>query len=249
MSLENLQNSLQGKVAVITGASAGVGWHTAKLFARQGARVVVTARRKERLKQLVEEIRATGGEAVYFAGDASTEECAKSTIDIALRSFGRLDILINSAGQGNYKNVVETSLAEYDQLMNSNMRSSFIFSRIAAPHFIAQRAGTLLFISSVSGTQSYAGEAVYCATKHAQVGFALALDGELRHYGVKVGVLCPGGIKTEFAVGKGRTVEGIAASTMMEPSEFAEDILLVCLQPEGNRIVQMMIRPMGEAHS
>jgi 3-oxoacyl-[acyl-carrier protein] reductase len=130
--------------------------------------------------------------------------------------------------------------------MDANMKSSFLFTRHAAPLMIAQKSGEILFISSVAGLQGYAGEAVYCASKFAQVGFAQALDGELRKYGVKVGTICPGGVKTEFAVGKGRTEEGVKNSYMMEPYEVADAIVFACMQPNNARILQMTVRHMGE---
>jgi 3-oxoacyl-[acyl-carrier protein] reductase len=111
---------------------------------------------------------------------------------------------------------------------------------------IAQKSGEILFISSVAGLQGYAGEAVYCASKFAQIGFAQALDGELRKFGVKVGTICPGGVKTEFALGKGRTEESIRSSYMMEPAEVAEAIVFACLQPANARILQLTVRHMGE---
>ena len=163
-----------------------------------------------------------------------------------LKSRVDLDVVVCNAGQGNYKQLVETSAAEYDELMNSNMRSSFLFARIATPHLIEQRSGVLIFISSVAGIQGTANEAVYSASKFAQVGFAQALEAELRGWGIKVTVLCPGGIKTEFAVGKGRTAEKVAASYMMQPQEFAESILFACTQPANARITQMTVRHMGE---
>lgn len=234
--------SLQGKVAVITGASSGAGWQTSLLFAQQGAKVVVTARRIERLKQLVNEIRAAGGEAVYFAGDAAEESTAAQTIDLALKSYGRLDILINNAGQGNYSSLADTPVAMYDNLMNSNMRSTFVFSRAVTPHFVAQHSGTIVIVSSVAGIRGNANETVYSATKFAQVGFAQSLDAELRGQGVQVTVICPGGMKTEFALGRGRTEESIAAANWMTAREFAESILYTCLQPSHIRVVQMTVQ-------
>jgi 3-oxoacyl-[acyl-carrier protein] reductase len=238
--------SLAGKTALITGASAGIGWATALAFAAKGANVVVTARREQRLRELCDLIAVQGGRAVYRAGDAADEATAQACVALALEQFGRLDILINNAGAGNYKNLVDTSAAEYDALMDANMKSSFLFSRHAAPAMIAQKSGEIVFISSVAGLQGYAGEAVYCASKFAQVGFAQALDGELRKHGIKVGTICPGGVKTEFAVGKGRTEEGVRNSYMMEPHEVADAIVFACLQPQNARILQMTVRHMGE---
>jgi 3-oxoacyl-[acyl-carrier protein] reductase len=238
--------SLAGKTVLITGASAGIGWASALAFAAKGANLVVTARREQRLRELCDRINASGSKAVYSAGDAADEATAKNCVALAVKQFGKLDILINNAGAGNYKNLVDTSAEEYDALMDSNMKSSFLFTRHAAPVMIAQKGGEILFISSVAGLQGYAGEAVYCASKFAQIGFAQALDGELRKFGIKVGTICPGGVKTEFAVGNGRTEEGVKNSYMMEPSELADAIVFACMQPRNARILQMTVRHMGE---
>ncbi len=237
---------LAGKTVLITGASAGIGWAAALEFAAKRANVVVTARREERLSELCDLIATEDGKAIYLAGDAAVEATAEKCVALAVKQFGRLDILINNAGAGNYKNLIDTSAEEYDALMDSNMKSSFLFTRHAAPVMIEQKGGEILFISSVAGLQGYAGEAVYCASKFAQVGFAQALDGELRKHGIKVGTICPGGVKTEFAVGKGRTEEGVKTSYMMEPHEVAEAIVFACMQPRNARILQMTVRHMGE---
>src|ERR1700694_2041010 len=240
-----VSHKLTGKVALVTGASAGIGRATALALARQGAHLVVTARRAERLDALCTQIRSLGGRAIFHAGDAADEETSRHTIQLVLSTFGRLDILINNAGAGNYKDLVQTSAEEYDQLMDANMRSSFLFTRHAAPVMIAEKGGIILFISSIAGLQGYAGEAIYCATKFAQVGFAQALDAELRKHNINVGVICPGGTKTEFALGRGRTGEYVRSSHMMEPSQVAETIVYACLQPPNIRISQMTVRHMG----
>ena len=237
--------SLAGKTVLVTGASSGVGRATAVALARHGANVVLTARREERLRQACAEIESLGTSAIFFAGDAADEATAQQTIALAIATFGHLDILINNAGAGNYKNLVDTSAEEYDALMNANVRSGFLFSRHAAPHMIEQKHGTILFISSVAGLQGVAGEAAYSASKFAQVGFAQSLDAELRKYGIKVGAICPGGMKTEFAVGHGRTEDYVRNSHMMEPDEVAEAIVFACLQPPNIRIPQMTVRHMG----
>ena len=237
--------ALAGKTALVTGASAGIGRATAIALARRGANLIVTARREERLRQLAAEIESLGVKAVFHAGDAAEEKTAQQAIVLALDTFGHLDILINNAGAGNYKDLIDTSAEEYDALMNANMRSGFLFSRHAAPHMIAQKSGIILFISSVAGLQGVAGESVYCATKFAQSGFAQALDAELRKHGIKVGAIFPGGVKSEFALGHGRTEEYIRNSRMMDPAEVAEAIVFACLQPPNLRIPQMTVRHMG----
>ncbi len=237
---------LADSVVLVTGASAGIGQASVLALAGEGARLVVTARRQERLDELVARARAAGGEAVAVIGDARDAETAQRCVAVALDRFGQLDILVNNAGVGNYKNLVDTSPDEYDDLMDSNVRSTFVFSRYAAPPMIERGTGIILMISSMAGIYGFPGEAVYCATKFAQAGFAQALDKELRPHGVKVGVICPGGVKTEFALGRGRTEESVAASGMLEPEDVAGAVLLACTQSPGSRIIEIQMRTMAE---
>ena len=242
-----MAGKLTGKVAIITGASSGIGRASAKALASENAFLVITARREERLKELCSEINNLGSKAVYVVGDASEEETAKKTINAAIDNFGRIDILLNNAGIGIYKDIIDTTAEDYDQMMNTNMRSGFLFTRYAVPHMIKQGEGTILMLSSMAGVYGFAGEAVYCATKFAQVGFAQALDKELRTKGIKVGVICPGGVKTEFALGTGRTEEGVAKSGMLEANDVAGAVLLACTQSPGSRIIEIQMRTMAEA--
>ena len=188
-----MTGKLSGKTALITGASAGIGWASAMALTGEGANLVVTARRQERLTELEAAVQSAGGNAVSLLGDAKEEDIARRAVGLAVQAFGSLDILINNVGIGNYKNLVETSTEEYDEMMDTNMRSTFLFTRYAVPVMITQGSGTILMISSMAGVYGFGGEAVYCATKFAQVGFAQALDKELRPHGIKVGAICPGG--------------------------------------------------------
>jgi NADP-dependent 3-hydroxy acid dehydrogenase YdfG len=237
---------LAGQVALITGASSGIGRASALALAGEGASLVVTARRQDRLEELVALATAAGGKAVYLAGDAREEATADRAVRAALESFGKLSILINNVGVGIYGPLVETTLSEYVEMMDSNMRSTFLFTRYAVPHMTASRQGMILMISSMAGKYGFAGEAAYCASKFAQVGFAQALDKELHPFGIKVGVICPGGVKTEFAIGTGRTIDGVASSGMLEPEFVAEAVLLACTQASGSRIIEIQMRPMSE---
>jgi NADP-dependent 3-hydroxy acid dehydrogenase YdfG len=239
--------TLTDKVAVITGASAGIGEACAHALAGAGASLVLTARRTERLEALKSTLEARGARIAIVAGDARDERTAIETVKAATDSFGHVDILVNNAGAGNYKNLVDTSADEYDELMDTNVRSTFLFTKHVVPRMIAQKSGTILMISSMAGVYGFGGEAVYCMTKFAQVGFAQALDRELRASGIKVGAICPGGVKTEFALGKGRTESGVAASDMLEPQDVASVVLMACTQSSGSRIIEVQMRTMGES--
>jgi len=241
-----MADRLKGKTAIITGASSGIGWASALALAAEGADLVVTARREERLEELAVAVKAAGGNAVWVAGDAREESTAIEAVEAAMETFGRLDILVNNAGRGAYKSLVEFSVDEYDNMMDTNMRSTFLFTRHAVPEMLSQKSGILLTVSSVAGIHGFAREAIYCATKFAQRGFMQALDNELRPSGIRVGLILPGGVKTEFAIGHGRTEEGVAASGMLDPRDVAESVLLACVQPEHSRIIEIRMRPMDE---
>lgn len=238
---------LTNKTVIITGASAGIGWASAESLAAEGANIVLTARREERLNELKQQVESLGGKAVTLAGDATKEETAKKAVKLAVETFGSLDILINNVGIGNYKNLVDTSAEEYDEMMDANVRSTFLFSRHAVPVMIEQGSGTILMISSMAGVYGFANQAVYCATKFAQVGFAQSLDKELRDKGIKVGVICPGGVKTEFALGRGRTETSVAESGMLDAADVASAVHLACTQSSGSRIIEVRMRTMDEA--
>lgn len=241
-----MSQRLSGSVCLITGASAGIGKACALTLANEGASLVLTARRKQRLDELVEMIQSTAGRAVTVIGDVREEETARRAAAAAKEHFGAVHFLINNAGMGNYKQLIDTSAEEYDEMMDTNVRSTFLFTRHTVPLMIEQKSGMILMISSMAGIYGFAGEAVYCATKFAQVGFAQALDKELHPHGIRVGVICPGGVKTEFALGKGRTPEGVAQSGMLDPEDVAAAVLLACTQPAHSRIIEIQMRPMSE---
>jgi 3-oxoacyl-[acyl-carrier protein] reductase len=237
---------LSGQVALITGASSGIGMAVARAFLAEGADLVVVARRRDRLQAMAEEAAAAGRRCTVVVGDVREDETAIQAVQAATRDLGRLDILVNNAGIGIYKDLIQTSAADYDAMMDTNMRSTFLFTRQAVPVLLARGAGTIINVASMAGVMGFPGEAVYCASKFAQVGFTQALDRELRPRGIKVGAVCPGGVKTEFALGTGRTGEGVAASGMLEADDVAAAVLLMATQRPGARMMEIHMRPMVE---
>ena len=238
----NVAAPLRGKVAIITGASSGLGRSTATLLAEAGAHIVLVARRAEPLQQLAQTLPGS----IAIPGDAADPATATRACDAALRTFGRIDILVNNAGIGNYKPFSDTTLDEFDTMMHTNLRSGFVFSQAVLPSLLQQRSGSIVFVSSVAGLAGVANESIYCASKFAQVGLGQALAEELHPFGIKVTVLCPGGIKSDFAIGHGRTEESIQQSTMMNPDDTAASILFAVTQPSNVRITQMTVRHMGK---
>lgn len=216
---------LTGKVAIITGASGGIGQATALAFAKAGCNLVIMARREEMLREVVAQCEQLGAKAVYLVGDASKEQTAIDTVRLAVDTFGKVDILVNNVGIGILKSLVDSTEEDYNWIMDTNVRSTFNFSKYAAMDMLKRNEGRIIMVSSVTGHIGHADETIYTMTKFAQRGLAQAIDRELGHLGIKACAVCPSATKTGFEVGYGRTAEGVAASNWETAEDVAEGIL------------------------
>lgn len=237
---------LRDRVAVVTGASRGIGEATALTLAQAGANVVVTARSGDDLTALAERVAQMGVGALAVPADLTQEADVDRLRGAALERFGSVDILVNNAGVGKYGPLASLSAADYDWMMNTNMRSSFLCTAAFLPGMLARRTGWIVFVSSVAGLKGLPHESVYCASKFAQMGFAQALDYETREQGVKVSVIAPGGVGTHFAFGTGRTPGDPSLDEMLDAQDVAESILFAVTQPPKARVFLIGMRPMSE---
>lgn len=221
-------NKLKGKTAIITGASSGIGRAVAYALASEGCDLVLTARREDRLIEVQRKCEEMGVRVVYYLGDVRLEQTAVDTVDLAVNTFGKVDILINNAGIGKLISLEDSTAEDYRVIMDTNVFSSFMFAKYAAHDMLKRREGRIIFVSSVTGHIGHADETIYTMTKFAQRGLSQAIDRELGSQGIKTCVMCPSATKTEFEVGFGRTAEGVAASNWETPEDVAEGILYAC---------------------
>ena len=226
--------ALINKIALVTGASSGIGRATAKLFAAEGAQVVVTARRHDELEKLVAEIAAAGGTAMALAGDVKDEAFAQSLVAAAIRSFGGLDIAFNNAGAlGEMGPTPHVSLSGWTDTIETNLTSAFLGAKYQIPAMMDRGGGSLIFTSSFVGyTAGMPGVAAYAASKAGLVGLTQALAAEFGPRGVRVNAILPGGTDTAAAqamIGtpEGRAfVEGLhALKRISTPEEIAKSVL------------------------
>jgi NAD(P)-dependent dehydrogenase (short-subunit alcohol dehydrogenase family) len=201
---------LQGKVAIVTGASSGIGEASARLFAREGARIVAVARGEEGLRRLVSAIVDEGGEAVAVAGDVRDESCAQAAVQAALEHFGGLDIAFNNAGTlGEMGPTPGISAQGWRDTLDINLTSAFLAARHQLPAMQARGGGSLIFTSTFVGhTVGLPGAAAYAASKAGLLGLTRALAAEFGAEGIRVNALLPGGTDTPMA----RAMNGTAES-------------------------------------
>jgi 3-oxoacyl-[acyl-carrier protein] reductase len=237
---------LEGKTAVITGASRGIGEATAFALARAGADVVLAARSEPELLAVAKQIEAFGAAALPVMADVSDTDDVAHLKQAALDRFGKVDILINNAGVGKYGPLSSLTVEDYDWMMDTNMRSSFLCTHAFLPEMLARESGWIVFVASVAGLKGLPNESVYCASKFAQVGFAQAIDYETREKGVKVSVVAPGGVHTHFALGTGRTAGDPHLEQMMDAESIADAVLFALTQPAKARVFLIGMRPMSE---
>lgn len=223
---------LTNKVAIVTGASSGIGRATALLFADQGAKVVVAARRKAELEKLVAEIVDAGGEAVAMAGDVTDELYAKTLVDTAVKHYGGLDIAFNNAGSaGHMAPTEDLSLDAWQETLEANLTSGFLGAKYQVPAMVARGGGSLIFTSSfVGNTVGMPGMAAYAAAKAGLIGLTQVLAAEYGGKGVRANALLPGGTDTPAATFKTPEewafVEGLhALKRVAQPEEIAQSAL------------------------
>ena len=229
--------SLEGKTAIITGASRGIGAAVARLLHERGANVGLASRSGDDLGLE----RAVAAACDVRDLDALVQLCAATA-----ERFGGIDIVVPNAGVGAYGPFLELSLAHLDEMLDVNLKGTVYAIRAALPHMLG-RAGDVITLASEAGRRGLPYEAVYCASKFGQVGLTRALDGELRQLGIRCTNICPGGVATDFALddGRGRTEEVLPG--MMTAEDVAEVVVFALERPRHFRILETALRPMTEA--
>jgi NADP-dependent 3-hydroxy acid dehydrogenase YdfG len=239
------------KVIVITGASSGIGEATARLLASQGARVVLGARRSERLEALAADIRNQGGTAEYRATDVVREEDVQALIDLALERFGRVDVLVNNAGVMPLSPMAALKIGEWNRMIDVNIRGVLHGIAAVLPSMQQRRAGQIINVASIGAYKPIATGAVYCATKAAVVSLSEALRQEVGA-DIRVTVVSPGVTESDLAetISDGATLEMIREfrRDAIPAGAIAEAIAYAIGQPAAVDVSELVIRPTSSAY-
>jgi NADP-dependent 3-hydroxy acid dehydrogenase YdfG len=229
--------SLEGKVALVTGASRGIGAAAARALAAEGVSLALASRSGDDLGL---------AEAVARPCDVRTPDDLEAIVSETVERFGRLDIVVANAGVGAYGPFLDLPPEQPEEMIDVNVKGTLYAARAALPHLIASGEGDFVTLASEAGRRGLPYEAVYCSSKFAQVGFTRALDHELREHGVRCTNVCPGGVATDFAMGRGRTPEMPELAGMMTAEDVAEVVVFVLTRPRNHRILETGFRPMTE---
>ena len=228
---------LQGRVALVTGASRGIGAATARIIADAGASVGLASRSGDN----------PGIDGAFAqACDVRDPESLEAMVGATVAQFGHLDILVVNAGVGAYGPFLELPTADLEEMIEVNVKGALYAVRAALPELLKSDAADIVTIASEAGRRGLPYEVAYCASKFAQVGMTSALDHELRERGVRCTSVCPGGVATDFAMGHGRTPDMPQLAGMMSPQDVAEAVLFVLTRPRNHRILELAFRPVTE---
>ncbi len=245
---------LDGTVALVTGASSGIGEATARELAAQGANVVLVARRADRLEELAQEITANGGRALAIEADVTQRGEAESAVERAVTELGRLDVLVNNAGVMLLGPILEAPVEEWERMVELNVLGLLYCAKAALPHLLhaaeqePRRVADLVNVSSVAGRQARVGSGVYNATKHAVGAFSESLRQEVTGRHVRISLVEPGAVDTELA-GHNRPEiretlsQRFADLQRLEAGDISDAIAYIVTRPRHVAVNELLVRP------
>jgi NADP-dependent 3-hydroxy acid dehydrogenase YdfG len=254
-----MDSSLTSTVAIVTGASSGIGEATARRLAGHGASVALVARRRDRLEALAAEIEEAGGTALVVEADITDRTQAEAAVQHVVDRFGHLDILVNNAGVMLLGPVVGAEVEEWERMIAVNVQGLLYTTRAAMPHLLAaaegatRRVADIVNISSIAGRVAWGGYGVYNLTKFGVNGFTESLRQEVTQRHVRVGVLEPGGVATELASHNSPEIQGEMIAPFLErteilaPEDIADGVAYMVTRPRHASVGELWIMPTDQA--
>ena len=246
-----MTDNITGKVIVITGASSGMGEATARNLAAKGAKVVLGARRTDRLDAIVQEITEAGGQATAVATDVTRLEDVRKLVDTAKETYGRVDVIFNNAGLMPLSPLESLRIDEWDRMIDVNMTGTLYGIAAALPYRKEQKSGHVINVSSVYGHKVVATGAVYCATKHAVRAISEGLRQEVKDYNIRVTTISPGAVKTELTEhitepGLADNVKDVVSEIGVPASTMSSMVAFAISQPDDIDVNEILFRPTAQ---
>jgi NADP-dependent 3-hydroxy acid dehydrogenase YdfG len=243
-----MNNNIEGKVVVITGASSGNGEATARYLSSRGATVVLGARRVDRIKALADELSRKGGKALAIQTDVTEVNQVKRLVDEAVKTFGRIDVMINNAGLMPHSPLERLKIADWDRTIDVNLKGVLYGIAAALPYMTQQKSGHFINVSSVAGHKVRPGSAVYAATKSAVLVISEGLRQEVKPYSIRTTVISPGALATELpnSITEPDVAENVrkfVQEVALPAESFARAVAFAMSQPEDMDVNEILFRP------
>jgi len=228
------------EISIVTGASRGIGRGIALRLAKEKHNVMIFGRDAGSLKEVEKELKEFEVETESFSGDVANEKFVDESVEAIINKYGKIDHLINNAGIGIMNKVVEASMDDFKKQIDTNLYGIFNFTRAVLPSMIKRKNGSIINILSLAAKNAFVGGAMYCASKHAALGFTKSLMLEVRGYNIRVAAICPGSVDTEFSHG---TIQSKNVDKILKPEDIAEAVISVMKLPSRALISEIDIRP------
>ncbi len=244
----SINDNIKDKVIVITGASSGLGLAAARMLSEQGARVVLGARRIERLQHLADELTNSGHQALAVATDVTVLDEVKHLVDSAVQTFGRIDVMVNNAGLMPISALERLKVEDWDRTIDVNLKGVLYGIAAALPHMQRQMAGHFINVSSVAGHKIMANGAVYSATKHAVRALSEGLRQEVKPWNIRTTIVSPGAVDTELpsSITEQDVAQGMLGfyqANAIPADSFARTIAFAISQPDDMDVNEILFRP------
>jgi len=234
--------ALTDKTALVTGASRGIGRAIALRLGRMGASVAICSRNHDEIERAATSLREEGIRALPIVADVTLAANVERLIEQTCAEFGEIDILVNNAGVGIFGSFLERSESDWDEVLGTNLKAVFLTSRAVAARMIRLGGGHIINISSLAAKSAFSGGALYCASKWGLLGLTACMAEDLRAHGIRVSVICPGSVATEFSSHAGR-----APSTLLQPEDVAHAVAMLVTQSPQSFISEVDLRPLRKA--
>jgi len=229
---------IEGKVAVVTGASRGIGLAIAHRLGEMGAKLGICSREAQKLKAASTQLRAAASAVFEMPVDVTRPDQISSFVQHTQESLGPIDILVNNAGVGWFGPTHEATEETWDSVLDTNLKSVFLMSKAVAPGMIERKTGHIINIASLAGKNAFKNGGIYCASKWGLLGLTECMAEDLRQYGIRVSAVCPGSVATEFSPHAGKD-----PAKMLQSEDIAHAVAMIVTQSPQSFISEILIRP------
>src|SRR5580698_7552998 len=232
------EKPLIGKTALVTGASRGIGFAIAETLGRLGAKVAICARDAKKLETAADKLRASGYQVLAARADITRAADIATLVQKTVQAFGTIEILVNNAGIGYFGPIQNATEENWDNVLDTNLKSVFLMTKAVAPGMIERKGGHVINIASLAGKNTFKNGGIYCASKWGLMGLTGCMAEDLREFGIRASAICPGSVNTEFSHSSSKD-----SSKVLQSEDIAHAVAMIVTQAPQSFISEVLMRP------